>query len=292
MTLQTPLFMQAATGDTAVSYSGQNYRLSLIAALCQFTGVIDPIGSGGLLVSQRGAGANMSVDIAAGYAIVPGGDISLQGSYLCISDAVLNVVVPAAPPSGTRVHRVVAQVRDHLSNSGLYAANVYNWVLNLLADTGTGTPALPASAISLALVSVSAAQSSVTGANITDQRAWARWALSNVGTLTVNTGYTASDASRVPQYRITADGFCHLHGFLTSTGSGTATAGTFYQLASGILSAGLPSGNRDGVIMSNKGAVQITVNSSGIIQFTPLVTTNYVAGDWWSFEGFAFKIAN
>lgn len=293
MTLQTPLWMQAATGDSAVSYSAANYRYGLLSALFTKTGVIDPINSGGLQVVQHAAGANMSVDVNAGTAIIPGTDVSLQGNYFCANDAGgVNLTVPAAPASGTRVHRVVAQVQDRLNNAG-YAANTYQWVLSLLADTGSGTPATPASAISLATVSVSAGQSSVTNANITDTRTWAQQAITTEGILTVASGVSAADATRTPRYKLTADGYVFLYGWVNATAGGSLTAGTTSPLLTGLPANATPSGIRDCIMATSKGAVDCVINSSGVISWQPLTgTIATFVGDWWSFEGISYRVAS
>lgn len=124
-------------------------------------------GAGALKVHQRSAGADMSVDVDPGSAAVIGDDIAGQGTYIVSSAAVVNVTIPAAPATGTRTHRVVARVRDKLHNAGW---TTYDSIIEVLADTGAGTPAEPPSAITLATVAVTAGQSNVTDANITDQR--------------------------------------------------------------------------------------------------------------------------
>lgn len=159
MTLLTPIFMQAAVGDAAISYSALAVR-ALVDAFVPDEGVLS-----GLRVSQRSAGPNMSVDVAVGTCVVLGDDVAGQGKYLCPSNAVNNVTVPAAPGSGSRVHRVVARVRDKLHNG---TWTTYEWVQEVLADTGSGTPALPASAITLATVTVSAGQVSVLNTHISN----------------------------------------------------------------------------------------------------------------------------
>lgn len=168
MTLKTPLLMQAGGGDTAISYSALDLR-TLFGGLFAGEGVVRPVadGSSPLKATQRAAGANFSVDVSAGRAVVAGDDVSNQGPYMVESTAIENLVIPSPPVSGTRTHRVVAQVRDKLHNG---AYTTYDWVLQVLEDTGSGTPAVPASAIGLARVAVTAGQSSVTTANITDDR--------------------------------------------------------------------------------------------------------------------------
>jgi hypothetical protein len=290
LAIQTPLFLQKTGADPDVTYSATNYRLSLVAAMCQFTGVLDPYGSNGLLVTQRGAGANFSVDVAAGYAFVPGGDVALQGNYIVLNDATVNVVTPTAPGSGTRVHRLVLQVRDKLNN-GTYTT--YDGILQLLQDTGSGTPATPASAISLATISITAGQANVSNTNITDTRTWARWAIATAGSLSVFTGFTASDATRQPKYRLTADGYVFLSGWIAATGSGTLANGTFGQLLSGLPVPARPSGNRDCVMATSRGPVDCLIQANGNVYWTPFnAPLSTIAGDWWSFEGLSYRVAS
>lgn len=151
-------------GDPEIDYAANETR-QLTAALVGGQGVV---GGHDLKVVQRGAGANMSVDVNSGHAVVTGDDTAGQGSYVIYNDTDgFNVTVPAAPGSGTRLHRVVAQIRDKRANG---AWSTYDWTPLLLADTGGGTPAEPASALTLATVSVAAGQASVTNANINDLR--------------------------------------------------------------------------------------------------------------------------
>ncbi|WP_242890287.1 hypothetical protein [Actinomadura litoris] len=160
MTRYTPLHVQAGGGDTAVQFTGLDLRLGTQSAWAT-EGVIT-----GLDVSQRAAGANFSVDVAAGQAIITGNDVAVQGTYVVTSDAVENIAVPTTlPPSGSRVHRVVAYVRDHLFDAGL-AANTYDFVFTVLEDTGSGTPPAPPSAITLALITVTPSTTSILTGNI------------------------------------------------------------------------------------------------------------------------------
>jgi hypothetical protein len=121
----------------------------------------------GMEVTQRGAGANFSVDVAVGQVAVEGDDVAGQGMYVAGSTATENVAIPAAPVSGSRTHRVIAQIRDRL-HEGTYAD--YDWTPLVQEDTGSGTPALPDSAIPLAEVTVTSATTSITNSNIVDKR--------------------------------------------------------------------------------------------------------------------------
>lgn len=182
------LWMQAASGDTPPQNAAIDDRQLLTAVfnqpgICNATGV-------DLKVSQRSAGANFSVDIAPGVAVVRGTDAPGQGLYVITSDAIENVTVPVPPASGSRTHRVVAQVRDKLHNSSDWST--YDWVPMVLEDTGSGTPDVPDSALDLGTVTVAAAQVSVTDTNITDRRVSAVFMSVGLGR------YVSSDAGRPP----------------------------------------------------------------------------------------------
>lgn len=167
--LKRPLFVQVGGADTPIEFSALDVR-ALFGMILRNEGILHALtpGLGALKVSQRAAGANFSVDVAAGAAAITGDDVSDQGMYLVQSTAVENKTIPAPPGAGTRVHRVVAQVQDKL-HDGTWTD--YVWDIEVLEDTGAGTPAVPDSAISLATVSVAAAQVSVQDTHITDTRA-------------------------------------------------------------------------------------------------------------------------
>jgi len=168
MTLTVPLWLNNQPDPPG--YTATDDR-QLIAALVS-EGVI---GAADLKVSQRGAGANFSVDVAAGAAAVVGDDVAGQGTYLIRSTAVENVAIPTKPATAgqSRNDLLVAQVRD--SNiSGSYD----DWLLTVVSGAATsGTPvdpALPPTALALARVLVANSATSITNAVITDLRAAAR----------------------------------------------------------------------------------------------------------------------
>jgi hypothetical protein len=179
------LWMQPGEGDPDIEYSAKDDRQVLWAVFNQ-PGVLNSNG-GDLKVSQRAAGANFSVDVAAGRAVVLGTDVTGQGFYLIDSDEVVNIEVPAPPGSGSRTHRIVAQVKDKLHNSSDWST--YEWEPVLIEDTGDGYPDAPDSSLTLAQVLVESGQTSVTDSEISDQRKNA------VTTLGIGR-YVLSDAGR------------------------------------------------------------------------------------------------
>lgn len=189
----TTRWLQAPTGGTVQTYSGVMDRL-LIASIWPTEGIL---GLGHLKVSQRAAGANMTVDVSSGSAAITNDRVSNGGSYHTNESATVNVGIPAAPPSGTRTHLIVEQINDPQSDGGT------NYVSGpvCVPDTGSGAT-VPQSALLLAQVVVVAGQATVVNANITDKRALASnipdWVgqggyapaggLSNAGRITVTHG--------------------------------------------------------------------------------------------------------
>jgi hypothetical protein len=127
--------------------------------------------SGAFAVSQHAAGANMSVDLAPGHAVMVGNAVSVQGSYLIDIDSVQNVPIAAAPPSGqSRIDVVYALVQDDFVDSG---GNNSLFLSTSVGTPTTGTPAVPTvpnDALPLAQIAVGALVTSIVTANITDVR--------------------------------------------------------------------------------------------------------------------------
>ena len=118
-----------------------------------------------LAVSQRGAGANMSVDVATGGAEV-GSDEEI---YWYKNSAVKNLAIAAADPTNPRIDRVVLRLTFTGSPGTIVAA--------ILPGTPTGSPSAPTLTqdattweLSLAQVAVAAGAGQVVNANITDER--------------------------------------------------------------------------------------------------------------------------
>ena len=158
MALIPPIFQQ-----------NREYSARVTRQFLDLIGTEGVVGSGDLAVSERGAGASMSVDVAAGRAFIAGDDQAFQGSYLIGNEAVVNLPIESADPADARIDRVVLQVRD--PNAGGPAGD--DVVLVVLTGTPAAAPVAPTtpdSAISLATVAVGAAVTSIFNANITDTR--------------------------------------------------------------------------------------------------------------------------
>lgn len=156
--LNPPQWLQAG------SHPANTDRL-LTKAIVAKEGVVLP---GDLSVSERAAGANMSVDVAAGSAFIHGTESGTQGTYHVYNDAVANLTIAAADATNPRIDLVVAQVRD-----SFYSGGDDDWQLAVLTGTPAASPAEPAvpdNAIVLARVDVDALAAAITDADITDRR--------------------------------------------------------------------------------------------------------------------------
>lgn len=150
----------------------------------------------GLAVAQRGAGANMSVDVAIGDALIRRSD----GSYAhpVFNDAVYNQVITAADGSNPRRDLIVLYV-DYGQAPSTAVSNNTNGVVKIKVVTGTpaGSPVDPnGTAIQssvgagnpytiLARVRVPAGQTSITNSLIDDLRSMITAKLNSVPTIAV-----------------------------------------------------------------------------------------------------------
>jgi hypothetical protein len=168
----TPAFL----GTSSVSYSARDVRRFIQSAPLIFTaggeGVVE---SGDFAVAQRGAGANMSVDVAAGEAYVKGDTSADEGSYYCRETTTLNVTVTGSDATNPRIDRVVLEVKnDSEDGGGLNLARIRTidgtpTVGATLANL-TGAASVPNTCFLLANVLVPAGSTTVTTANIQNRR--------------------------------------------------------------------------------------------------------------------------
>ena len=164
------------TGADVTDIDGEDARLLLTLFR---EGIVSP--ETGYKVSERSAGANMSVDVGSGdshadVAIIEGNDPG-QGSYLVRSgDAVVNLTVPAADLSNPRIDEVYLVVQDDAYDNS-------DRVLPRLAyrdGTPSSSPVAPGPDASwkaymkLATIDVAAAATQITNADITDNRVLSR----------------------------------------------------------------------------------------------------------------------
>lgn len=162
MTVLAPEFLQTT------KYAAQRMRQMMATGAIIQEGIVN---KGDFAVAQRGAGANMSVDVAAGDAWVLGDNTARQGLYHVGNDGTINVAVPAAHATLPRIDQVVLRIYDSTVIGGekdLAAIEVVSGTATAGATLSnlTGAAALPASAIRLAYIVVGAAVVKVETANL------------------------------------------------------------------------------------------------------------------------------
>jgi len=153
-----------------------------------------------LQVGQRGAGTNMSVDVAAGRCVIPGP----SGSYLCVSDDVLNRPV-ASPPAvnNSRVDLVCATVTDNQATGVGDPSTPASWDIQVVTGTPATSnpqaPALPANSVPLARIVVTSTSAVVTNAMLREARTYAdRASRGLIGSVSTTSDMTVSASAYTP----------------------------------------------------------------------------------------------
>lgn len=171
-----PAWLQAG------SYPARTDRL-VTDALVDIPGIVSV---GDLAVSQN-TSPGMSVRVAKGRAWIRGTTVTDQGMYNFFNDGPVTLSVTTSHATLPRIDRVVAQIEDSEYAGVSDVASV-----KVLAGTAASTPVAPAvpdSAISLATISVPAASTAVTTAQITNSATVARlYASMTPQTLSVTSG--------------------------------------------------------------------------------------------------------
>jgi hypothetical protein len=182
MALESPAYVISASSHSAALF--RQAAQSMLAG----TGVV---GSGDLAATQNGT-PNMSVNVAAGQVWMPGtlgattgfpanyngqayglpSSFDSQGSYYGYQDGTVNLAIAAASPSLPRIDIVCASVQD-----AQYAGAANQPVLQVITGTPASSPSAPsapASTVVICQVAVAANATSITNANVTDERPFAQ----------------------------------------------------------------------------------------------------------------------
>lgn len=154
--------------------NAQVLRQLFAATIASSGGVVD---AGGYAVTQNGT-PNMSVNVAAGRAWVPGNAVgnitgfsfNTQGMYFALNDATVNLAIAAANATNPRIDIVVLQVLDSQYSGTSNLAQLA--VVTGTAAASPVAPAAPSNSITLAQIAVAANATSITSSNITDTRVY------------------------------------------------------------------------------------------------------------------------
>lgn len=165
MALITPEYLQTKT------YAAKKDR-RVSQALVMQEGVLN---AGDYKVSQRAAGANMSVDVAVGDAWVDGDATADQGFYHIANDAVVNVAIAANASGNPRIDQVILRAYDSADagqGSDIPAIEVVQGTPTAAATLAnrSGVAAVPATALKLADVLVINAETTISNSDIGNLR--------------------------------------------------------------------------------------------------------------------------
>lgn len=177
MALETPAYVISADNHSAALFR------QAMQSLLLGTGVVP----GGFQVVQRGAGANLSVDVPAGVLWVPGtqggtqgmnpnrgaqtaytgpvANFTNQGNYCAYNDGTVNLAISTPDPTNPRIDLVVVTVQD-----AIYGGSFNQAILQIVTGSPTSAPAaptVPASSEVIAQIAVAAGATSITNSNIT-----------------------------------------------------------------------------------------------------------------------------
>lgn len=159
MTIQNPpIFIQAG------SHPAEDVRRWMDAMVESTAGVV---AAGDLAVTENGT-PNMSVEVAAGRGFVAGDEATYQGMYAFENRGTTNVVISASDPTNPRVDLIVVRVRD-----AAYSGATNTVAIEVVTGTAAASPVAPTvpdNCLLLATVAVAALATSITNANITDNR--------------------------------------------------------------------------------------------------------------------------
>lgn len=152
------------------------------------------IEAGDLVVTEKSGTPNMSVDVAAGRALILGTQNTLQGTYFVENDAVVNLAVTAADPTNPRKDLVVVEVRDSFYTGGAPDDGRLAIVTGLAASPAL-RPALPENSLELNEIDVAAGATSIVNAKLNESRVL--WVQNRAGSI-LNAALAAGiDAAKV-----------------------------------------------------------------------------------------------
>lgn len=168
--------VDATPAFVAGSFGAQDIRLATMSN--ELPGLFE---SGHFASTQRAAGANMSVDLATGAALLSPGSATLQGSYVGYNEtagyntsSTGGMTWPAADGANPRIDLLCLEVRDTAedgSGSTGFGLRLETGTANAGATHQNFTaywPTVPTGCVPIAAVRMPAAATTITTANITN----------------------------------------------------------------------------------------------------------------------------
>lgn len=284
-----PLMLEAVVGDAAIIYNASDVRL-MLGALYPRPGRIG-IGDA-LWLYPRQAGANWSLDVQAGQAVIPAtASAYAPERYLVTLPARTNLSLVGfntAPPA-TRTHAVWLVVDDKSLSGIAYAAR-----LVVTEDTGTGAPNPTASAYrQVGTVTIAPGQANITATHLGTIMIRASSATTEYAFPVFDTGidggYISGNSVGGQTLRYSLDGNTVRMQGSVQRATGSFAVGTAYTV--GLMPVGYrPAYARLGVIASAAPNIaRVLITTAGELQVIPYAA-NPSAMPYACFDGFSYEI--
>lgn len=225
------------------------------------------ITAGSLEVTQRGAGANMSVDVSGGRAYILNSSYTTNGNatkyWFLKSGSTTNVTITSNSSGNPRIDIIVAKVNTSTTPDAT-ASNIGS--IYAIAGTPAASPSAPATpsdCLLLAQVAVASGATSIVDANITDARVMAAIKIPDgnqlvytVGSDAVTLEYAGTNPSGTPD----GDGYRFRY---DPTYAGYSGTGDFFIYEKTDGNAANPDGGFLWVFTGNDGVVEESLEIGG-----------------------------
>lgn len=291
MTYEKPTWQDNAGTGVPAQYAAGLDR-ALIAAIHQSAGVY---GATDLFVSQRGAGADSSVDVALGKAVVYEQSTTERAYLIRLTGSVQNIPLPASPGSNSRYDMIYAQVRD-----STLSGTVDDWVLTVVSGTAAASPTEPAApsgqSLLLARVTRTSGVATVANSAIQDRRIFNRNAYPLPWVSITSFGTQKNEGAAL---RVRHRDFEHVEisGVVHDTTAGMVTGDTLFTLPTPTNQPPFPPSTRTARVPASAtlgaGAAQqdvrVDVATTGVVavNFTQPPSGSYAPDDVY-FDGFTY----
>lgn len=280
-----PLMLQAVVGDDAINYNASDVRL-MLGALYPRPG---RIGLGdALFLYPRAAGANWSLDVQAGQAVIASNSNAYAPErYLVTLPARTNLSLIGfnTAPTVTRTHKVWIAVDDKSTSGTTYKGRII-----VTEDTGAGAPDPVTSFFTqIGTVQFSPGQSNITAGNLDTIMLRASHATYEYEVTDYHTGYVGGNGVGGQELRFSLDGnTVRLQGCVQRE-SGVMSVGTVYNVAR--MPIGYrPDVQRLGVAASHAPCIaRVVINADGQIEVHPYAA-NVADMTYVSFDGVSYEL--
>ncbi len=233
----TPEFIQAASGDAAITYNAIDWRY-IVGAAFPSTG---RLGLGdSFYIYPRAAGANWSIDVNAGMCVIGNTTNTYANDrYLIINNARTNISIAGfnTAPTATRTHNVYLTLDDknYLLTGGT-TPTTYGSRIIVTEDLGSGAPDPTDCSyfVKLGTVTIGVSQTSIVTGSITNILRRARYGNTPLS-LPLSSGFLSATglsgfSGAAPTYNINGN-VIRFAGAVMRTGSANFVAGTTYAVA-------------------------------------------------------------